>query len=93
MFPILLDDESLANEFQIFIEAVDDSHELTLGGHQQYPVWLTFVPWLLLSLYPVTCLAHFVSTSTFCSLGSSCIAFFEKSESTFNWFPIGRPNE
>ncbi|XP_019193568.1 PREDICTED: uncharacterized protein LOC109187727 [Ipomoea nil] len=37
MFPILLDDDSLANEFQIFIEAVDDSHELTLGGHQQYP--------------------------------------------------------
>lgn len=50
MFPILLDDDSLANEFQIFIEAVDDSHELTLGGHQQYPVCLAFVPWLLLSL-------------------------------------------
>ncbi|VFQ65565.1 unnamed protein product [Cuscuta campestris] len=37
MFPILLDDDSLAKEFQKFIEAIDDSHELTLGGHQQYP--------------------------------------------------------
>ncbi|CAH9118726.1 unnamed protein product [Cuscuta europaea] len=37
MFPILLDDDSLTNEFQKFIEAIDDSHELTLGGHQQYP--------------------------------------------------------
>ncbi|OVA19261.1 putative helicase MAGATAMA 3 [Macleaya cordata] len=37
MFPVLLDDQSLVNEFQIFIEAVDNSHELTLAGHQQYP--------------------------------------------------------
>lgn len=37
MFPVLLDDQSLVTEFQIFIEAVDDSHELTLAGHQQYP--------------------------------------------------------
>ncbi|CAH1429552.1 unnamed protein product [Lactuca virosa] len=37
MFPVLLDDQSLVNEFQTFIEAVDDSHELTLAGHQQYP--------------------------------------------------------
>lgn len=40
MFPILLDDQSLATEFQLFIEAIDNSHELTLDGHQQYPVWL-----------------------------------------------------
>ncbi|GFY97309.1 P-loop containing nucleoside triphosphate hydrolases superfamily protein [Actinidia rufa] len=37
MFPILLDDQSLVAEFQIFIEAIDNSHELTLAGHQQYP--------------------------------------------------------
>ncbi|KAL3835347.1 hypothetical protein ACJIZ3_010083 [Penstemon smallii] len=37
MFPILLDDQSLATEFQVFIEAIDNSHELTLDGHQQYP--------------------------------------------------------
>ncbi|XP_011072782.1 uncharacterized protein LOC105157939 isoform X1 [Sesamum indicum] len=37
MFPILLDDQSLATEFQIFIEAIDNSHELTLDGYQQYP--------------------------------------------------------
>ncbi|XP_071712086.1 uncharacterized protein [Rutidosis leptorrhynchoides] len=37
MYPVLLDDQSLVTEFQIFIEAVDDSHELNLDGHQQYP--------------------------------------------------------
>ncbi|KAK3035536.1 hypothetical protein RJ639_034741 [Escallonia herrerae] len=37
MFPILLDDQSLVLEFQNFIEGVDDCHELTLAGHQQYP--------------------------------------------------------
>ncbi|GFP79207.1 helicase sen1 [Phtheirospermum japonicum] len=37
MFPILLDDQSLATEFQTFIEGIDNSHELTLDGHQQYP--------------------------------------------------------
>ncbi|PIA43898.1 hypothetical protein AQUCO_01800146v1 [Aquilegia coerulea] len=37
MFPVLLDDQSLVTEFQIFIEAIDDTHELTLAGHQQYP--------------------------------------------------------
>ncbi|CAN6464526.1 unnamed protein product [Victoria cruziana] len=37
MFPRLLDDQSLVNEFIPFIEAVDNSHELTLAGNQQYP--------------------------------------------------------
>ncbi|XP_027122644.1 uncharacterized protein [Coffea arabica] len=37
MFPFLLDDQSLATEFEKFIEAIDSSHELTLAGHQQYP--------------------------------------------------------
>ncbi|XP_052181406.1 uncharacterized protein LOC127794403 isoform X2 [Diospyros lotus] len=37
MFPVLLDDQSLVNEFHIFIEAIDNSHELALEGHQQYP--------------------------------------------------------
>ncbi|KZV27524.1 hypothetical protein F511_04575 [Dorcoceras hygrometricum] len=37
MYPILLDDQSLSTEFQIFIEAIDDSHELKLDGNQQYP--------------------------------------------------------
>ncbi|KAL3632175.1 hypothetical protein CASFOL_025159 [Castilleja foliolosa] len=37
MYPILLDDQSLAIEFQTFIEGIDNSHELTLDGHQQYP--------------------------------------------------------
>ncbi|XP_048318227.2 uncharacterized protein LOC107428153 isoform X1 [Ziziphus jujuba] len=37
MFPILLDDQSLFTEFENFIEAVDDMHELALGGQQQFP--------------------------------------------------------
>ncbi|KAH7865286.1 hypothetical protein Vadar_004656 [Vaccinium darrowii] len=37
MFPMLLDDQSLVTEFQIFIEGIDNSHELALAGHQQYP--------------------------------------------------------
>ncbi|XP_059288718.1 uncharacterized protein LOC132042120 isoform X1 [Lycium ferocissimum] len=37
MFPILLDDSYLASEFETFIDAIDKTHELTLGGHQQYP--------------------------------------------------------
>ncbi|XP_074578399.1 uncharacterized protein LOC141834905 isoform X2 [Curcuma longa] len=37
MFPLLLDDQLLANEFQFFIEAVDESHEVTLSSNQQYP--------------------------------------------------------
>lgn len=39
MFPILLDDQSLFTEFENFIEAVDDMHELALGGQQQFPVF------------------------------------------------------
>lgn len=37
MFPMLLDDQSLVTEFQVFIEAIDNSNELSLAGHQQYP--------------------------------------------------------
>ncbi|XP_037493472.1 uncharacterized protein LOC105646246 isoform X2 [Jatropha curcas] len=37
MFPILLDDQSLITEFESFIEAVDNMHELALAGHQQFP--------------------------------------------------------
>lgn len=37
MYPILLDDQSLVSEFQLFIEAIDKSHEVTLAGNQQYP--------------------------------------------------------
>ncbi|CAN1306121.1 Helicase SEN1 [Linum perenne] len=36
MFPVLLDDQSLFVEFELFIEAVDNMHELALG-HQQFP--------------------------------------------------------
>lgn len=37
MFPVLLDDESLFTEFEKFIEAVDNMHELALAGQQQFP--------------------------------------------------------
>lgn len=39
MFPMLLDDQSLFTEFENFIEAVDNMHELALGGQQQFPVF------------------------------------------------------
>ena len=38
MYPILLDDQSLANQFQMFIETIDESYELSLSTNQQYPV-------------------------------------------------------
>ncbi|XP_031384733.1 helicase SEN1 isoform X1 [Punica granatum] len=37
MHPILLDDQSLFTEFETFIEAVDNIHELALDGNQQFP--------------------------------------------------------
>ncbi|KAI4355924.1 hypothetical protein L6164_004648 [Bauhinia variegata] len=37
MFPILLDYQSLFTEFELFVEAIDDKHELALSGHQQFP--------------------------------------------------------
>ncbi|KAG7997209.1 hypothetical protein I3843_01G200700 [Carya illinoinensis] len=37
MFPILLDDQSLFTEFETFIEAIDNKHELALDGQQQFP--------------------------------------------------------
>lgn len=37
MFPALLDDQFLLSEFERFIEAVDNIHELALAGCQQFP--------------------------------------------------------
>ncbi|KAL8510589.1 hypothetical protein ACS0TY_017421 [Phlomoides rotata] len=42
MYPILLDGQYLAIEFQNFIGAVDNSHELAFDGHQQYPTFLFY---------------------------------------------------
>lgn len=39
MFPVLLDDGSLFTEFEKFIEAVDNVHELAFAGQQQFPVF------------------------------------------------------
>ena len=39
MFPVLLDDQSLFTEFETFIEAIDNKHELALDGQQQFPVF------------------------------------------------------
>lgn len=38
MFPTLLDDQFLVNEFQFFIEEIEKSHDVNLAGNQQYPV-------------------------------------------------------
>ncbi|CAK8535549.1 unnamed protein product [Lathyrus sativus] len=37
MFPILLDYQPLFTEFELFVEAIDNKHELALSGHQQFP--------------------------------------------------------
>ncbi|KAK7320211.1 hypothetical protein RJT34_04947 [Clitoria ternatea] len=37
MFPILLDDQPLFTEFELFVEAIDNKHELALSRHQQFP--------------------------------------------------------
>ncbi|XP_020264278.1 helicase SEN1 [Asparagus officinalis] len=37
MFPTLLDDQLLVNEFQFFIEEIEKSHDVNLAGSQQYP--------------------------------------------------------
>lgn len=39
MFPILLDYQPLFTEFESFVEAIDNKHELALSGHQQFPVF------------------------------------------------------
>ncbi|GAB2243420.1 hypothetical protein Droror1_Dr00020195 [Drosera rotundifolia] len=42
-FPILLDDQFLANEFQVFIEAVDNAHELSFAS-KQFPIMRFYSP-------------------------------------------------
>ncbi|KAJ4826197.1 hypothetical protein Tsubulata_023786 [Turnera subulata] len=37
MFPALLDDQSLLAEFELFIEQVDNMHDLALAANQQFP--------------------------------------------------------
>ncbi|CAL0332118.1 unnamed protein product [Lupinus luteus] len=37
MFPILLDSQPLFTEFELFVEAIDNKHELALSGNQQLP--------------------------------------------------------
>lgn len=41
MHPVLLDDKSLFYEFEAFIEAIDNVHELALDRNQQFPVHFT----------------------------------------------------
>ncbi|KAI9084552.1 hypothetical protein K1719_033540 [Acacia pycnantha] len=37
MFPTLLENQPLFTEFELFVEAIDNMHELALSGHQQFP--------------------------------------------------------
>ncbi|TKY47970.1 Helicase SEN1 [Spatholobus suberectus] len=37
MFPTLLDYQPLFTKFELFVEAIDNKHELALSGHQQFP--------------------------------------------------------
>ncbi|PKA56592.1 putative helicase MAGATAMA 3 [Apostasia shenzhenica] len=36
-YPLLLDDQYLVDKFQIFLEAIDNYHDVTLSGSQKYP--------------------------------------------------------
>jgi hypothetical protein len=38
MYRTLLDEQALANQFQISIEAIDEWYEVSLSTNQQYPV-------------------------------------------------------
>lgn len=48
MFPILLDYQPLFTEFELFVEAIDNKHELVLSGHQQFPVSCVSFPCVFL---------------------------------------------
>ena len=56
MFPILLENQLLFSEFELFVEAIDNVHELALSGNQQFPV--SFVSLLCNStlIYVLDCL-------------------------------------
>lgn len=83
MYPRLLDDQSLFTEFEKFIEAIDNIHELALDGQQQFPVscWSICFGFLFGLYFLVLLLA--------CKMmiilsGCLCIIFLQK-ESKISW--------
>ena len=64
MYPVLLDDQSLANQFQMFIETIDESYEVSLSTNQQYPVSYLF---LFVNAHNTTCNVLLGHLTTWCS--------------------------
>lgn len=89
MFPFLLDFEPLFTEFELFVEAIDNKHELALSGNQQFPVcFISGTRCVLLLadslLQHVKWWAHFL-------LGSLCITILQEKRS-FCWISLSRIN-
>lgn len=77
MFPVLLDDQSLLSEFELFIEAVDNMHELALSGHQQFPVfWWPSLPRHSSIAFFISVFLSLLIVSSDLS-GCLCVAFSE----------------
>jgi len=74
MFPTLLDDQLLVNEFQFFIEEIEKSHDVNLAGSQRYPVILSAI--LLHILIILWYLFSFVLISLEFPSGSLCFTVF-----------------
>lgn len=98
MYPSLLEGQSLMNEFQIFIEAVDNSHELELAGHQQYPVGISLKLFLFFFCIFVfvaqaildSKLVKWLVISNVCILsGCLCTTFPQKCARSSHWLPFG----
>lgn len=90
MFPILLDYQPLFTEFELFVEAIDNKHELALSGHQQFPVIFVSFPCCVFLLQDPLSL-FFFRHSTYFLPGSVCIAFLQEKRS-FCWIPPSRIN-
>lgn len=75
MFPYLMEDQFLTTEFETFIEAMDNSHELALAGHQQYPVYILALINFMFNWFSDNI---FILQPSNLSAGSLCFAFSEK---------------
>lgn len=90
MFPILLDYQPLFTEFELFVEAIDNKHELALSGHQQFPVIFYCLPCHV--FLPVDPLFYiFFTQRTLYLPGSVCVIFLQEKRS-FCWIPPSRIN-
>jgi hypothetical protein len=74
MFPILLDYQPLFTEFELFVEAIDNKHELALSGHQQFPVIFVSFPCCVFLLIDPLFYVSFYTLNLFSS--RECMHYF-----------------